>query len=333
MRQKKRAAAVRGLSKATVLQNDLFICDAHVDTLSKMLQFGWSSLAQIPRSSHVTAARLRASGVGAVVLALFTEKNERPLSPQLRTLKMIDLAYSMVHENRDWLELATNAEAILCARRQGRIAVMLAIENGIAIGNDLANLRNFHRLGVRLLGLTWNHRNLLGDGVGRSGGRRGLTAFGREVLREMRRLGMIVDVSHLSERTFWQVMETAEGRIVATHSNARSICASPRNLTDEQIKALSERGGFIGLNFCSAFLSNSGEATIDDVVRHATHIAHVGGVKVLGIGSDFDGIANPPKGLEHIGKMGALVKAFRKAGFSNNDIRSIAHGNFLRILM
>jgi membrane dipeptidase len=317
---------------ATDSRNELFFCDAHVDTLSKMLKFGWSRLAHIPRASHVTAARLRASGVGAVVLALFTERHDRLLPPPLRTLKMIDLAYAIAHENSDWLELATDAKSISRARERGKIAVILAIENGIAIGDDLSNLRNFHRLGVRLMSLTWNHRNLLGDGVGQSNGRRGLTGFGREVLREMQRLGMIADVSHLSEKTFWQVLEATDGPVVATHSNAKSICGSPRNLTDSQIKAISERGGFIGLNFCSGFLNDSEEATINDVVRHASHIAEIGGVRTLAIGSDYDGISNPPKGLEHIGKMGALVKAFQKAGFSHDDIRLIAHKNFLRVL-
>lgn len=308
-----------------------FFCDAHIDTLSKMLDFGWNSLAKIPGDSQVTAARLRRSNVGVAVLAMFTENYNRSLPPPLRTLKMIDLAYSLARENSDWLEMVTNTRGISRARKRGRIAIVLAIENGIAIGGDLAHLRNFHRLGVRLMSLAWNHRNRLGDGVGRPNARRGLTSLGRDTVREMERLGVIIDVSHLNERTFWQVAEAATGPIVATHSNAFGICKNPRNLTDAQIRAISGRGGFIGLNFVSGFLNDSGEASLDDVVRHARHIAEVGGMETLAIGSDFDGTQMLPTGLEHIGKMGRLIAAFRRAGFSRADIDAISHKNFLRV--
>jgi membrane dipeptidase len=237
----------------------------------------------------------------------------------------------IVRTHSDWIELARNSREIARTRNSGKIAMVLAIENGIVVGNDLSLLRNYYRLGVRLMGLTWNHRNQLGDGVGAFRGRRGLTAFGRETVREMQRLGMIVDVSHMNERTFWQVLEATEGPVVATHSNAFSVCKSPRNLTDSQIKALSERGGFIGLNFCPGFLNDSGEATLDDVVRHAEYIAEVGGTRVLAIGSDFDGIIDVPAGLEHIGKMQKLVRAFERAGFSKADIAAVCHRNFLRV--
>ncbi|UCD58425.1 MAG: dipeptidase [Candidatus Hydrogenedentota bacterium] len=310
---------------------DLFFCDAHIDTLSKMLKFGWNSLAEIPDDSPVTAGRLRRSKVGLAVFAIFTEKRDRSLTPLLRTLRMTDTAYSIAHENSEWVELVTDAGGITRARKKGKIAMVLSMENGIAIGNDLGLLRNFYRLGVRLMSLTWNHRNQLGDGVGVPNARRGLTLLGRETIHEMERLGIIIDVSHLNERTFWQVVEVSGGPIVATHSNAFSICKSPRNLTDAQIRAISERNGFVGLNFCGHFLNDSGEASIDDVVRHAYHIAGVGGAKVLALGSDFDGTTNLPAGLEHMGKMGRLIDSFRKAGFSNADIEDLSHRNFLRV--
>jgi len=308
-----------------------FICDAHIDTLSKMLKFGWNRFSDIPADEQVTAARLRKSIVGVAVFALFTEKYERVLPPASRTFRMIDMAYSLAAENADWIELVRNIREIKQARRKGKIGLVLSIENGIAIGDDLGLLRNFHRLGVRLMGLTWNYRNLLGDGVGKYNGRRGLTSFGRETLDEMAKLGIIADVSHLNEKTFWQVVEAVEGPIVATHSNAFAMCNNVRNLTDPQIKAISEKGGFIGINFCTWFLNESGEASIDDVVRHACHIAEIGGSEVLAIGSDYDGIFDTPAGLEHIGKAGRLLPRLKKAGFSNAEIDAISHRNFLRV--
>jgi membrane dipeptidase len=309
-----------------------FFCDAHVDTLSKMLDFNRETLADIPSDSHVTASRLRRSAVGVVVFAMFTERYDPSLPPLPRTLRMIDMAYSIARENSDWVEIATDTKSIRRALKSGRKAIVLSIENGISIEGDLGLLRNVHRLGVRLMSLTWNYRNRLGDGVvGSPARRRGLTPLGRETLREMERLGMIVDVSHLSEKTFWDVIEAAERPVVATHSNAFALCPHPRNLTDDQIRAISESGGFIGLNFCPAFLDFSEEVSIRDVVHHARHIAEVGGVEVLAVGSDYDGIYNTPKGLEHIGKIGKLAGALSKAGFSRLEVEAIAHGNFLRV--
>ncbi len=308
-----------------------FICDAHIDTLSKMLRFGWDNLGEIPRDSHVTPRRLRQGGVGAAVFAIFTDKYERSLLPLNRALKMIDIAYSVAGQNSDWLELVTDSRGLTRAREKGKLSMILSIENGIVIGNDLLNLRTFHRLGVRLMSLTWNFRNQLGDGVGRGNSRRGLAPFGREALREMERLGIIVDVSHLNERTFWHVVEATGSPVVATHSNAFSICRHPRNLTDPQIRAIAYRNGFVGLNFCNAFLSDSDKASIHDVVKHACHIAEVGGIKTVAIGSDFDGIVTGPVGLEHIGKMTKLIAALRKAGFSQADVEAISHKNILRV--
>lgn len=311
--------------------SETFICDSHLDTLSKMLKFGWKRFSEIPSDSHVTPSRLRKSKVGVAVFALFTEKRDPSFPPLQRTLKMIDMAQAMASEHSDWMEPVGDYKGITKARRSGRLAVILSIENGIAIGDDLALLRTFHRLGVRFMGLTWNHRNRLGDGAGKFRGRRGLTQLGRDTIREMERLGMIVDVSHLNERTFWQVVEFAERPVVATHSNAFSVCPSPRNLKDLQIRAISEQGGFIGLNFCEGFLNDSGEATAADVIRHAIHIAEVGGIQVLAIGSDFDGIETTPRGLEHIGKVPKLIPLFRKAGFSQADIACVTNKNFLRV--
>jgi membrane dipeptidase len=311
---------------------ELYFCDAHIDTLSKMLKHGWKTIADVPSDSHVTGSRLRRSKVGVAVFALFTEKYEPSFPPHLRVLRMIDMANEIVRANAGWLELAGDTKSIGRIRKSGRIAMVLSIENGIAVEKDLGLLRNFHRLGVRMMSLTWNYRNRLGDGiVGSPARRRGLTPLGREILREMGRIGMIADVSHLSEKTFWDLMETAERPVVASHSNALSVCGHPRNLNDDQIRAISKTGGFIGLNFCPDFLNLEREASIGDVVKHALHIAEVGGTEVLAVGSDYDGIYSTPKGLEHIGKIGKLEGALRRAGFSSREIDATTHQNFLRV--
>jgi membrane dipeptidase len=308
-----------------------FFCDAHVDTLSKMLKYDVADFRDVPRTFHVTPERLRQNPPGLIVLACFTEKYDRSLPPPLRTLKMIDMAYAAAGAHADWMSLVTNHAEFQRAHARGKMAVLLSIENGIAVEEDIGLLRVFHRLGVRMMSLAWNHRNRLADGIGKPRSRRGLTQLGREVLAEMERLGMLIDVSHLNERSFWDVMECATGPVVASHSNAFSIRPYPRNLTDAQIKAIAERKGFIGLNFCSYFLKESGLVTIKDIIKHARRIAGVGGPEVLAIGSDFDGISDPPAGLKHIGKMPSLLSELSKAGFSPDEVKMLSHENFLRV--
>jgi len=308
-----------------------FLCDAHIDTLSKMLKFGRSDLKEIPKDSHVTLPKLRRSGLGLAVFACFTEKHDRSFPPLHRTLKMIDLAYNAANKYADRMEIVADYAGFLRAHRAGKLAIVLSIENGIAVEEDIAFLRMFHRMGVRLMGLTWNHRNRLGDGVGRPESRRGLSDLGRAVLAEMQRLGILIDVSHLNERTFWDVVEATRAPLVATHSNAFSICPHPRNLTDDQIKAIAQRKGFIGLNFCGLFLRQSGRASVHDVIEHAAYINEIGGEGVAAIGSDYDGITDPPVSLEHIGKLPALIRELHKAGFSRTMIQKLTHRNFLRV--
>ena len=189
-----------------------------------------------------------------------------------------------------------------------------------------------YQLGVRALGLTWNQRNALADGVGEEGTQSRLTNFGQEVVLRMNELGMLIDVSHLNEPGFWHVLDLSRDPIVATHSCAKALCNHPRNLTDQQLRALAKHKGVVGVNFYPRFLRETGPATREDVVRHICHIAEVAGVETVGLGSDFDGITEVPKGLEHVGDYSYLIDDLTKVGFSTKEVEQISGRNFMRLL-
>lgn len=302
------------------------VVDAHCDTLLDVA-CGRRRLDLRSSTGHIDLPRLRAGGVDVQVFALFTEPQYKPERALARTLQLLDAAYETgLRPCHSFAELASRLD-------QGELAAVLALEGGEAIGTDLARLRCLTRLGVRLLGLVWNQRNAIGDGVGEARGGAGLTEFGRAVVRECDRLGVIVDVSHLNERGFWDVLAEGSRPVVASHSDARALCDHPRNLTDAQLRALAANGGVIGINFHSPFLRADGErAGLTDVVRHIDHVCGLVGPGHVGLGSDFDGIPQAPMGLEDAARLPALTEALLAHGYTEPDILAILGGNFLRVL-
>ena len=205
---------------------------------------------------------------------------------------------------------------------------IFTIENGKALNGKLDNIKAFADLGVRMMTLTWNARNLIGDGADVENGQ-GLTAFGREVIPEMERRGMIVDISHAGEKLFWDVAEAAKKPFVASHSNAFSVTGHRRNLRDDQIKEIIKRKGLFGLNFHNAFLNNDPEkASVNDVLRHAEHFLSLGGSGCLCFGSDFDG-GTLPEGFQNSRVYDKIYTEFLRHNYEEELIRKIFYGNAL----
>lgn len=315
---------------ATSLHYDGFVVDAHCDTALRLVS--GETLTPDAPAGHVDLQRLRAGGVNLQVFALWVDADRYGNAPLRRCLELLDAVTREVERLSGDMHLILTARDMDAAAAADKVGVLLSIEDGAALEGSLAALRAFYKLGVRAVGLTWNGRNELGEGVGAAqGAGRGLTAFGREVVREMNRLGMIVDVSHLSEAGFWDVLEVSDAPVVASHSNARSLCDHPRNLTDAQIKALAEKGGVIGINFYPRFLNENSQASVDDIVRHIDHIVSLVGPAHVGFGSDFDGISSTPRGVEDVSRLGAVTEALLARGYSDDDVRAIIGGNFLRV--
>lgn len=308
----------------------LRIVDAHCDTLWTAPKEGRSLIERSERG-HLDFPRLLEGGTCVQFFALFSDPSHGHSGFTLEALAMLERFYQAADNSEGRLRPLLWREDI-DKLDPGRVLGLLSIEGAEPLQGRVDILQFFFRLGVRAMGLTWNHRNELADGQLDSPSRGGLTPRGRAVVSEMERLGMVIDCSHLSDASFWDLLEHTNGPIIASHSNVRAIRNHLRNLTDNQIRALAERGGVIGINFLPHFLVDHGEASIDDVVRHIDYIAELVGSQAIGLGSDFDGISRTPIGLEHAGKMPALAEALLHRGYSDHDIRNVMGENFLRLL-
>ena len=243
--------------------------------------------------------------------------------PLAEVLALADLYWQEVEKNRDWLLPVATFSDLETARDQGRVGALLTVEEGGVFRGDLALLRTLHRLGMRLVTLTWNYENQLGSPNGQTGG---LTETGFAFLSEMERLRILPDVSHLSDTGFWDVCRAAKRPFLASHSCCRALQDHPRNLTDEMIRALAERGGIVGVNFYSRFLGNGSVSRTSDIARHLRHMIDVGGLAVASLGSDFDGIDCTLE-FGDAGDMEKMIRALEVHGFTDREIEAVAWKN------
>lgn len=248
------------------------------------------------------------------------------------TLEIIEYYYNhLLEKNSAYLAPAFTYADIMKNKQDGKITAVLALEGLEAIGFHVSVLSTMYRLGVRLCGLTWNHSNPLATAITETKLTSGLTPLGREAVALMNTLGIIVDVSHLSEKSFWDVMETSQKPVVATHSNAHVICAHQRNLKDDQIRAIAQKGGTIGINYYADFLRAEGTATMTDVMAHIKHIIKIGGEDVVALGSDFDGIDRYPEELADVAGQAALLDVVEKE-LGSGVREKLAETNMLRVI-
>lgn len=310
------------------------IIDMHCDTISELLnQKRKGQQVSLRRNDlHLDLERMQKSGYLLQNFALFVNM-KKCVDPWKEVCELYHMYQEQLQENEDIIAPVLTYSDIKKNVEHGKMSAMLTVEEGGVCNGEIEKLRCLYEMGVRMLTLTWNHPNELG--YPHMDIQKGLTETGREFVAEMERLGMIVDVSHLSDAGFWDVAESTTKPFVASHSNARSICEHGRNLSDDMIRLLADRGGCMGLNFYANFLKalpagekNSG--AMEDVVRHALHIVNVGGVEVLGLGSDFDGI-DTNEALPGVQSMGRLWDALHKAGFKETELDKIFYGNVLRV--
>lgn len=284
------------------------IIDTHCDVLYKLfmkpeLDFRKSGELQ------VNLEGLTASGTKLQFFAIYVPESVHPDLKFQAALRMADLFYERVLTPNPQMKLVKNRQDIAVLQDQ-QIGAVLALEGCDAIGQDLLKLRTLLRLGVRSVGLTWNYGNYAADGALEERGA-GLSRFGRQVVALLNETETMCDVSHLSERAFWDVIDTSR-RAFASHSNCHSLCSHPRNLRDDQIKALINKNSVIGITFVPEFLSGRKDAEIDDVLRHLEHICALGGEDHAGFGSDFDGIDFTVSGLSANEQYLNLIDALQK---------------------
>ena len=253
---------------------------------------------------------------------------KRATQKALQTLKEI---HEQVAMNSAKAGIATTRNEILSLKKEGKRAILPCIENGYAVGKDLKNLAAFKELGVVYITLCHNGDNDICDSASGNAEHNGLSRFGREVVSEMNRLGILIDVSHASDKTFYDALEASEAPVIASHSSARALCRHRRNLSDEQMKALAAEGGVVQICLYNLFLSSKGDADINTIIAHIDHAVGMAGIDHVGIGSDFDGGGGVPGCADASQMLNITIELLRK-GYSTNDIEKIWGGNFLRIL-
>ncbi len=271
----------------------------------------------------------------ATIMVAYLRQQERTdealVAATAKTDRILNEIEEMVAANCSYIDLARTPDDLQRLKRSGRKAVMLGIENGYAIGKDLTNVERFRRRGVVYMTLCHNGDNDLCDSAKGNNEHGGLSDLGRQVVKEMNRVGMMVDLSHASERSFYDALECSATPIVCSHSSCRALCDHPRNLTDEQMKALAHRGGVMQVTLYSGFLRSDRPATVMDAIEHINHAVSVMGIDHVGIGTDFDGDGGIP-GCASASELINLTRRLMGEGYTEEQIAKLWGGNFLRVM-
>ncbi|XP_035702820.1 dipeptidase 1 isoform X2 [Folsomia candida] len=294
--------------------------------------------------SHTDLLRLQEGMVGCQVFSAYVPCGSQHLDAVQLTLEQIDVIRRLTVKYADALEWVTESHGIETAHRRGKIASMVGVEGGHSIGNSIAVLRMFYNLGARYLTLTHTCNTPWADyaaGIDdpnqktKTSGLKevGLKEFGKKVIKEMNRIGMVVDLSHVSVQTMRDSLNVTKAPVIFSHSSAHSICNSTRNVPDDILRELSSNGGLVMVSFYNYFITCNGSASITDVIAHINHIRDVAGVDHVGIGAGFDGINYTPRGLEDVSKYPNLfAKLLEDPKWTTEDLKKLAGNNFLRVL-
>ena len=296
-----------------------YIADAHCDFLYGAMQYGYSMGTSV-RDQMVTLNNLKAGHVALQTFACWTDA-QLHMPRMQQCLTMIDCFYRMLDEDPALVPFDASFDP-----SSGKIGCVLTVEGGEPCEGSIAMVRVLHRLGVRAMTFTWNSNNeLAGAALGKR--QKGLTLLGREMVREMNRVNMAVDVAHLSDEGIRDVLDISTRPIMASHSNARAVFDHPRSLPDPLIREIALQGGVIGVSFYSPQLVKKGRASYRDVAEQIMHIVSVGGVRCCCIGSDFDGMSSSASALKSSAEFPLLCEELLKVGFSEQEVSRIAFGN------
>ncbi len=343
--------------RALRVHRSAIVVDTHSDTTSRMLDEKFDVGPQA-KDGHMDLPRMKEGGLDAQFFSIYVDKKYvKEGGSARRALDMIDALYGQVALHSDRMEMAYTVADVRRITKSGKVAALMGIEGGHAIEDSVGALRMFYRLGVRYMTLTHTNTNNWADSAGTIDDDpatlvrwHGLNDLGREVVAEMNRLGMLVDVSHVSDETFFDVMEVTKAPVVASHSGARALAKHPRNLTDDQLRAIAKNNGVVMVVFYDTFLD---QRRIDEMMKykpeerekhplpatpfkvlidHIDHVAKVAGVDHVGLGSDFDGGITLPEGMRDVRDLPEITYALLERGYSDDDVRKILGGNILRVL-
>jgi membrane dipeptidase len=318
--------------------------DMHCDTLMKLL-FNPEENTNLYKTANTSIDfdKMKRGDQLAQFFAVFLPSREgfkkhgrEDLTDEMYIAEMRKILLENVSKYNDMIEMAYSAEDIEKNLANGKMSAVLTMEDGRAVDWKLENVKRFYDDGFRAIALTWNFENCFGfpNSTDESIMKKGLTDFGKDAVAYMQELGMLVDVSHLSEGGFYDVADVCKKPFIASHSNCRALSSHQRNLWDEQIKVLANKGGVSGINFCAAFLNadlKDEHSRVDAMVKHVQHFINVGGIECVGLGTDFDGIGGILE-IDNSSKMPILADALNKAGLSDDQIEKVFYKNVLRVM-
>ncbi|MBS3886528.1 MAG: dipeptidase [Dethiobacter sp.] len=314
------------------LHRQAVVVDAHCDTvqlfngINKSYHFG-----QRNQVGHLDLPRLREGGVKIQFFALFLEPEYKACAALERTLTLMEHFLYEMGKHPESVAVIQSWPDLAAALAKDKLGAILALEGAEALAN-VEILHILYRLGLRSVGLTWNARNMLADGVGAGRNPGGLTELGREMVREMNRLGILVDAAHLAPRGFYDLLTETSLPIIVTHANAAGVCSHKRNLSDEQLRLLRDNDGVVGLTYYPPFVAHSATCGIEELLDHFCYIADRFGINILGLGSDYDGISTVVNGLNDVSRLPRLTEALLQRGFSPEEVKQILGENFLRVI-
>jgi membrane dipeptidase len=324
------------------LDNNQFvgIIDGHQDVLYALENENRDFFVRSDKG-QVDLPRLLDGGVRAALFAMYLDADCLSYAAD-RCLEMRDELRKLLERGSDEMRLVTTVDDLLRANSEGKFAVILHLEGAESIGEDMEMLHTLYDMGLRTLGITWSRSNIFAEGVGNDNRDHGLSEAGIKLVQECNRIGVVLDVSHINEEGFWDVIKYSKKPVVATHSNAKALGPSQRNLSDEQIQAIAKGGGTIGINFYAGFLradmseDSEGEKPGANtppslIIDHIDHIVKLVGIDHVAFGSDYDGSIIPPAGLDDVSKFPIVIQALRDHGYSEEDIRKISSGNLIRV--
>ncbi|MBQ5370029.1 MAG: gamma-glutamyl-gamma-aminobutyrate hydrolase family protein [Bacteroidaceae bacterium] len=319
--------------KAREVHRRVLTLDSHCDT--PMVFDQGVELCKRNTNSCVDLYKMYDGALDAAVMAAYLPQGGRSADELLEATITADRILAEIRRQVEAsysVQIATIPKDLFNNKMLNRKSIMLGIENGYAIGKDLSNIERYRKEGVVYMTLCHNGDNDICDSASRSKREHGgLSEFGKQVVAEMNRVGMMIDLSHASEETFYQTLETSTRPVLCSHSSSKALCNHPRNLTDDQVRALAEKGGVVQATFYEGFLVESGEATIDDAVRHIMHLIDVAGIEHVGIGSDFDGDGGV-RGLRTAADYLSLTRRLMAEGLNERSLRKLWGGNFVRVM-
>lgn len=304
--------------------------DFHCDTAGRIF---YENQKLKKNNCSVDIEKLKKGGCLAQVFAFFVDQKINK-DPYDEFLKLYNNFINEISENTDKIKIVKNIKELKQAENEGKTGAFMSIEEGEVIKGDMNLLHDIYNKGIRIITLLWNYKNQLGfPNCEPQFMNKELTEKGIETVHECEKLGIILDASHLSDGGFYTLSRECRGPFIASHSDARAVTGHPRNLTDDMIRMLSNKGGVMGLNFCSKFLNDRHDdfSKIEDIVKHALYIRNTGGIDVMALGSDFDGIENKVE-IENSSEFYKLYDALNKNGFSEDEIDKIFYKNAERVI-